>query len=86
MVDEPKRRAEAGEDAKPAKKAKAAEGVAKNQEGSNGRKKTGKKAERIKRKNMGQKVHPYGFRLGVNKPWRSRWFSSATMTSFWSRT
>jgi small subunit ribosomal protein S3 len=27
---------------------------------------------------MGQKVHPYGFRLGINKPWRSRWFSSAT--------
>src|SRR6185437_10803017 len=26
------------------------------------------------RKRMGQKVHPYGFRLGVNKPWRSRWF------------
>jgi len=26
-------------------------------------------------KHMGQKVHPYGFRLGVNKPWRSRWFS-----------
>jgi small subunit ribosomal protein S3 len=24
---------------------------------------------------MGQKVHPYGFRLGVNKPWRSRWFT-----------
>jgi small subunit ribosomal protein S3 len=24
---------------------------------------------------MGQKVHPYGFRLGVNKPWRSRWFA-----------
>ena len=23
---------------------------------------------------MGQKVHPYGFRLGVNKPWKSRWF------------
>ena len=23
---------------------------------------------------MGQKVHPYGFRLGFNKPWRSRWF------------
>src|SRR4051812_34503606 len=22
---------------------------------------------------MGQKVHPYGFRLGFNKPWRSRW-------------
>ncbi len=24
---------------------------------------------------MGQKVHPYGFRLGVNKTWRSRWYS-----------
>ena len=26
---------------------------------------------------MGQKVHPYGFRLGFNKPWRSRWFAGA---------
>ena len=25
---------------------------------------------------MGQKVHPYGFRLGFNKPWRSRWFAN----------
>ncbi|MGB6130827.1 MAG: 30S ribosomal protein S3 [Acidobacteriaceae bacterium] len=25
---------------------------------------------------MGQKVHPYGFRVGINKPWRSRWFVS----------
>ena len=24
---------------------------------------------------MGQKVHPYGFRLGFNKTWRSRWYS-----------
>ncbi|OFV94818.1 MAG: 30S ribosomal protein S3 [Acidobacteria bacterium RIFCSPLOWO2_12_FULL_54_10] len=24
---------------------------------------------------MGQKVHPYGFRLGYNKPWRSRWYA-----------
>jgi small subunit ribosomal protein S3 len=24
---------------------------------------------------MGQKVHPYGFRLGVSKTWRSRWFA-----------
>ena len=24
---------------------------------------------------MGQKTHPYGFRLGVIKPWRSRWFA-----------
>ena len=24
---------------------------------------------------MGQKVHPYGFRLGYNKTWRSRWYA-----------
>ncbi|MGZ5468664.1 MAG: 30S ribosomal protein S3, partial [Candidatus Aminicenantales bacterium] len=24
---------------------------------------------------MGQKTHPYGFRLGFNKPWSSRWFA-----------
>ncbi len=24
---------------------------------------------------MGQKTHPYGFRLGIVKPWRSRWFA-----------
>ena len=24
---------------------------------------------------MGQKTHPYGFRLGYNKPWRSRWYA-----------
>ena len=24
---------------------------------------------------MGQKVHPYGFRLGYTKPWRSRWIA-----------
>ncbi len=24
---------------------------------------------------MGHKVHPYGFRLGYNKNWKSRWFS-----------
>ena len=24
---------------------------------------------------MGQKVHPYGFRVGLNKPWRSRWYA-----------
>jgi small subunit ribosomal protein S3 len=24
---------------------------------------------------VGQKVHPYGFRLGVTKTWRSRWFA-----------
>jgi small subunit ribosomal protein S3 len=23
---------------------------------------------------MGQKIHPYGFRVGITKDWRSRWF------------
>ncbi len=31
---------------------------------------------------MGQKVHPYGFRLGYNKNWRSRWFSSKSYPAF----
>jgi len=30
---------------------------------------------------MGQKVHPYGFRLGFNKPWRSRWFAKQGYSS-----
>jgi small subunit ribosomal protein S3 len=25
---------------------------------------------------MGQKIRPYGFRVGVTKPWRSRWFAN----------
>jgi small subunit ribosomal protein S3 len=25
---------------------------------------------------VGQKVHPYGFRLGYNKTWRSKWFAT----------
>jgi small subunit ribosomal protein S3 len=24
---------------------------------------------------VGQKVHPYGFRIGFNKTWKSRWFA-----------
>ena len=24
---------------------------------------------------MGQKVHPFGLRLGYNKTWRSRWYA-----------
>ena len=24
---------------------------------------------------MGQKVHPYGFRLGINKTWTSNWYA-----------
>ncbi len=31
---------------------------------------------------MGQKVHPYGFRLGYNKNWVSRWFSKKEYPDF----
>src|SRR4051794_31753320 len=31
---------------------------------------------------MGQKVHPYGFRLGYTKPWKSRWFVSRDFDKF----
>ncbi len=31
---------------------------------------------------MGQKVHPYGFRLGYNKNWLSRWFSKKEYPEF----
>jgi small subunit ribosomal protein S3 len=27
---------------------------------------------------MGRKVHPIGFRLGINKPWEGRWFAEGT--------
>ena len=26
---------------------------------------------------MGQKTHPYGFRLGYNKTWHSRWYADS---------
>ena len=29
---------------------------------------------------MGQKVNPYGIRLGINKTWSSRWFSKGDYT------
>ena len=29
----------------------------------------------VKEERVGQKVHPYGFRLGYNKTWKSRWFA-----------
>ena len=29
---------------------------------------------------MGQKTHPRGFRLGVIKPWRSRWYAERTFS------
>ncbi|MCB1214156.1 MAG: 30S ribosomal protein S3 [Deltaproteobacteria bacterium] len=31
---------------------------------------------------MGQKVHPYGFRLGINKPWLSKWYASGKYASW----
>ena len=34
---------------------------------------------------MGQKVHPYGFRLGFNKTWHSRWFAGRTYASMLHR-
>ena len=30
---------------------------------------------------MGQKTHPYGFRLGIIKSWRSRWYSEKDYAS-----
>ena len=31
---------------------------------------------------MGQKVHPYGFRLGINQDWRARWYAEKNYTRF----
>jgi small subunit ribosomal protein S3 len=31
---------------------------------------------------VGQKTHPYGFRLGIVKPWRSRWFARSEFPEF----
>jgi small subunit ribosomal protein S3 len=31
---------------------------------------------------LGQKVHPYGFRLGINQDWRSRWYAEKNYTRF----
>lgn len=31
---------------------------------------------------MGQKTHPYGFRLGITKPWKSRWFTTKNYAEF----
>lgn len=31
---------------------------------------------------MGQKVNPYGFRLGYNKNWQSRWYSNKEYPAF----
>ena len=31
---------------------------------------------------MGQKTHPLGFRLGITKPWLSRWYSRKEYAKF----
>ncbi|MGD8386784.1 MAG: 30S ribosomal protein S3 [Desulfobacteraceae bacterium] len=31
---------------------------------------------------MGQKVHPIGFRLGINRTWDSRWFAGSEYSDF----
>jgi small subunit ribosomal protein S3 len=31
---------------------------------------------------MGQTVHPYGFRVGVNKPWLSKWYAGRNYATF----
>src|SRR5438132_12374398 len=31
---------------------------------------------------MGQKVNPYGFRLGITTDWKSRWFSDREYTEY----
>lgn len=31
---------------------------------------------------MGQKVHPYGFRVGINKPWMSKWYAGRSYANF----
>ncbi len=31
---------------------------------------------------MGQKVHPYGFRVGYNKDWHSHWFAKQEFATF----
>jgi small subunit ribosomal protein S3 len=31
---------------------------------------------------LGHKVHPYGFRLGYNKNWKSRWFSDKNYAEY----
>lgn len=32
---------------------------------------------------MGQKIRPYGFRVGVSKPWRSRWYANKKNFGDW---
>ena len=34
---------------------------------------------------MGQKTHPTGFRLGINKPWSSNWFGGKNFANYISQ-
>ena len=34
---------------------------------------------------MGQKTNPIGLRLGIIKPWESRWFQKKTIPSFYKK-
>ncbi len=40
-----------------------------------GKQDTGEEGKEV----MGQKTHPYGFRLGYNKPWKSRWYGRSRL-------
>jgi small subunit ribosomal protein S3 len=31
---------------------------------------------------LGHKVHPYGFRLGINRDWRARWYAEKNYARF----
>ncbi|HEX5035093.1 MAG TPA: 30S ribosomal protein S3, partial [bacterium] len=31
---------------------------------------------------MGQKVHPIGFRVGITKPWLSKWYAKRNYAEF----
>ena len=55
--------------------------------GGGGRQRIGREGRRVKaaisqEEWMGQKVHPYGFRLGYNKTWKSRWFAKKDYSDF----
>ncbi len=43
---------------------------------SSGGKEEARRGSSVRGDPVGQKVHPYGFRIGFNKTWKSRWFAS----------
>ena len=55
-------------------------------EASRGRRRTMTPRRRGNERLMGQKVNPYGFRLGVTTDWKSRWFDDRNYQDSWSRT